>query len=329
MKALIFKKAGQPENVLEFENVEVPQLKNDEVLVKVLASPINPSDFMFINDTYRFKPQFPQIAGMEATGIIEAVGKSTEFKVGMHVSFFFQSAWAEYVAVKTEKLLLIPEKFPLEKAAQLALNAMTAWGLMESAMIPDDGWLLVTAGNSSVSKLILQFASYRRLKVIAAVRDKRPVTDVSRYTDYVLDINSPGIAEHILTITNGKGINALIDPVGGPAVTEVIKSLAQKAKVVIYGALSKEPIQFENSDFVYKDIAVRGFGILSYYQTKNSTELRRITQELVRILGHSKFRMDIAGTFDLAQFKEALEKVKQSPTGKVLFVPGDGSNIIV
>src|SRR5450755_947553 len=99
MQALVFEQAGKPADVLHLKEIDTPSPKEGEVLVKVLRSPVNPADTFFIQGTYRYKPRFPQPAGMEGCGIVESVGDNVAIEKGKLVAFFTLKAWAEYVVV--------------------------------------------------------------------------------------------------------------------------------------------------------------------------------------------------------------------------------------
>src|SRR5689334_4918057 len=116
MKAIYFKETGNMQDVLQLGKFEIPQPKANEVRVKVLGSPINPSDIYFVSGTYRIKPVFPQKAGLEGAGVIEAVGKDVNLPVGSLVAFLQHGAWAEYNIIPEENLFVLPADFPLEKA---------------------------------------------------------------------------------------------------------------------------------------------------------------------------------------------------------------------
>jgi NADPH:quinone reductase-like Zn-dependent oxidoreductase len=98
MKALYFEQTGDAESVLSLKQFDKPAPKANQVIVKLLVSNINPSDFFFISGTYRFKPEFPQIAGFEGAGIIDSVGEGVDLPVGALVAFFSKNVWAEYTA---------------------------------------------------------------------------------------------------------------------------------------------------------------------------------------------------------------------------------------
>jgi NADPH:quinone reductase-like Zn-dependent oxidoreductase len=80
MKAVLFDAPGDPRKVLRNADVEVPEIGADEVLVRVVARPIHPADWMFIRGQYRMQPRLPQIAGLEGAGIIAAAGEATRMR---------------------------------------------------------------------------------------------------------------------------------------------------------------------------------------------------------------------------------------------------------
>ncbi|PRY05013.1 alcohol dehydrogenase-like protein [Pontibacter ummariensis] len=177
MKSLHFKAFGAPQAVLEFGDSHKPTPQENEVLVKVAASPVSPADYIFIHGRYRVQPVLPQIAGLEGAGVVVQADKAGKVPVGSLVSFRHRGCWAEFVSVPVEKLYILPKAFPLEKACQFALNQITAWALLEQAKVQENSWLLLTAGNSTVSRVIIQLARKRGIHVIAATRGKKDETD--------------------------------------------------------------------------------------------------------------------------------------------------------
>ena len=112
-----------------------PVPDNNEVLVKMLGSPINPADGFFIKGIYRFLPQFPeQTAGLEGAGIVVEAGKYAEIKPGSLIAFFHRNSWAEFALVPKEEAVVLPTEFPLEKAVQFCINPFTAWGYSKNQM---------------------------------------------------------------------------------------------------------------------------------------------------------------------------------------------------
>src|SRR5690349_11136368 len=101
MKAIIFKEPGSWIDKLELAEESIPEPAEDEVQVRVVARPINPSNEMFIKGVYRQKPVLPQIAGLEGAGVIEQCGQGIDtLLLGKHVAFRARSTWAERINLK-------------------------------------------------------------------------------------------------------------------------------------------------------------------------------------------------------------------------------------
>lgn len=320
MKALYFEQTGDAQSVLSLKQFDKPAPKANQVIVKLVVSNINPSDFFFISGTYRFKPEFPQIAGFEGAGIIDSVGDDVNLPVGTLVAFFSKNAWADYAAIPQEDVIVMPHDFPVDKASQFSLNPITAWGLLERAAIKAGDWLLLTAGNSVVSKLLIQIAKLRNINVIATVRDTRNTATLTAYGAHVINVAGADLVENVQQITGGKGVNAALDAVGGKTGTDVIKCLQPGGKLIVYSRLSADPVQFYNSDVLYKDLNISGFGIRSYLESKTAEQKRDIIQSLTTIIGHSEFKMEVAASYPLGEYKDAIKAaIEAKGDGKILF----------
>lgn len=320
MKALIFNQTGNPVEVLSLEEIAKPAPAPDEVLIKVLASPINPSDSFFIQGTYRLKPEFPQIAGLEGAGRIEAAGHNVHLSEGTLVAFTFKGTWAEYVTVPADSVILLPKNFPVEKAAQFYLNPTTAWGLLDEAKVEAGDWLLLTAANASVSRIVIQLARLRNIKVIGIIRDLKQAEELKNMGAEEVLKQDDNLSDRVNEITSGKGIDAALDAVGGKTGTQVLKSLKAKGRLIIYGLLSKDPVQFHNSLVIYKNLEIKGFGIRGYLQSQSPQQRTEMIKLLIEAIKNPSFQLPVESTFHLNQFKEALEAgAKGGRKGKIIF----------
>lgn len=320
MKAIYFEETGDPQNVLLLKQFEKPTPGANQVIVKSLGSPINPSDFFFISGTYRIKPEFPQIAGLEGAGIIESTGEGVDLPVGTLVSFFSRNAWAEYVTLSKDDVLVLPDDFPVDKASQFVLNPITAWGLLERADLKAGDWLLITAGSSVVSKLIIQMAKLRGIQVIATVRDDKNTTTLTSYGAHVINVSKDDLIEYVQQVTGGRGAHVALDAVGGKTGSDVLKCLQPGGRLIIYSRLSPDPIQLYSADVLYKNISINGFGIRAYLASKTAEQKVGIVSSLISIIGHPEFKMDVAASFPLDNYQEAIKTaIEAKKEGKVLF----------
>src|SRR5882724_11813036 len=118
MKTVVFDKIGSPLDVLRLDPVPIPEIADNEVLVKMISASINPGDFLFIQNLYPEpkKPRFPeQIAGNAGAGVIAKAGKKVLLKPGTLVAFYYYNAWAEYAAIPADWLIPMPASLPLRK----------------------------------------------------------------------------------------------------------------------------------------------------------------------------------------------------------------------
>ena len=170
MKEVIFEKTGLPSEVLELKESPMPQPKEGQVLIKVTARNINPSDIMFIRGMYGIAPVLPSSAGFEAAGVVEKGDAGGILKEGTRVMFSAIGTWKEYVCVPASLAIPIPEGMPDEVACQAFVNPMTAYGMLEKSGLKEGDWLLITAGASAFGKFALQMAKEKGIKVAATVR---------------------------------------------------------------------------------------------------------------------------------------------------------------
>ena len=322
MQAIVFNRTGVPEEVLTVIEKEIPVPAEGEVLVKMLASPVNPADTFFIRGTYRFQPEFPdQTAGFEGAGIVERVGKGVRIAAGSLVAFFHRRAWAEYAVAPAAELTVLPGNFPVEKAAQFSLNPFTAWGLLEAAQPVAGEWMLLTGANSSVSQIVIQLAHKKGVRIIALVRDLAQADGLRALgADEVLDIDDSGLVQRVQELTGGKGFNVALDAIGGAIGTKIFEHIAPFGRFVLYGSMKKEPAQYFNAQMVYKNLLVKGFGVRAYLNDQSAPQRAAMIQGLIEAIGDPAFQMPIAQSYGLRQFREAIrENDRRGRDGKILF----------
>lgn len=322
MKALVFEQTGKPVDVLQVKEVDKPLPKEGEVLVKVLRSPVHPADSFFIQGTYRFKPMFPQTAGMEGCGIVESAGDNVKIEKGKLVAFFNLQAWAEYVVIPQHAVFVLPGDFNIDKAAQFCLNPFTAYGLLLDANVKQDDWLLLTAGSSSVAKIATQLSKLRGAKVILAIRNMLYADELKTLgADEVIDITNNDWTKKVMHITAGKGVNAALDAIGGDIGTELFHIVSVNSYIVIYGLISPDKIIFHNSQVVYKQVTVKGFGVRNFVDSLSNEELQKMIAELRSALGNKNFNLPVFATYKPENYKQAFEAgTKYAGEGKSIFI---------
>lgn len=320
MKAITFDRIGAPDEVLQLSELSVPTIKDNEVLIRMVAASINPGDFLFIQNLYPEpkKPVFPkQIAGNHGAGIIEQAGKQVSLKPGTFVAFSYYNTWAEYAVVPAEWLIELPIGYPVELASQF-VNLITSWDLLQQSGVEAGGWLALTAGNSAVSTMVTQFARQKGIRIIAIVghaRKKNP-QDVAIID---LSVKNGSIHHQIMDLTRGKGVNAIIDNVGGPVTGELLRSTSFGGKLIINGGMSTERFELHNFDILMKGLVIKSH-VYRYFFKPPQKEDAAMLWEIAEKSGQPGFLWTIGGMHALADFKIAIDESIQYPErGKHIF----------
>jgi NADPH:quinone reductase len=321
VKALVFEQAGAPLDTLQYRDVNDPKPKPGQVLVMVDARPIHPADRAFIRGQYRVRPEFPQVAGLEGVGTIVESGMEVDWEVGTRVAFRAPGSWAELVAVPVDRLIRVPEGIDNATACQVSLNPLTAFGLLQAAAVESGEWLVITAATSTVSNVIGTIARERDIHTIGLVRGD-PMASAQRCNvDSVLSFDRTQIVADILDVTGGSRPVAILDSVGGPAVSRLIPALRPGGTVIAYGVQSNEPAMITNAMMIYANLTWKGFGI-DRWLSQNKLEVTSwIETQLWPIIRAGKLDLPVVGSYPLPDFVHALRDDERSGRrGKVLLL---------
>ena len=322
MKSILFNKAGRAEDVLSITETDIAELQAGQVKVKVMASPVNPSDYMFINDQYRLKPQYPQIAGLEASGIITEVHVTVrEFKKGDHVAFRTVGTWAEFVNVNENELIPVEQDIPFEVSCQIALNAITAHALLEWTKCKAGAYILLSAASSALAGLIVQMAKANGIRTICLVRDMESSGLLYAQGAYkVLLADESDLVSRIMELTGQSGVDAFLDAVGGDILSKSFKVMRSNGMIALYGMFATIPAEFFNSDVIYKNLTITGFGIGTWLASKSIAEKRSAFSVIIDLIFKGKLILPEVYTYQLADISQALLFDKDKKTGKVVLV---------
>ena len=324
MKAVLFDRCGPPLEVLRVADVAMPAPRDGEALVRMVAASVSPGDFLFVEGLYP-DPKTPilpgQIAGNHGAGIVERAPPGSSIAPGTLVAFSYYDSWAEYAAVPVEWLIPLPAGFAPEKAAQF-FNLITAWDLLAAARAGEGDWIVVTAGNSTVSTMVAQFAAARGIRVIALSR--RPRADLTRLgATAVVDLGrlDGPIGAAIAALTGGEEVAALIDNVGGPVTGDIIRAMRFGGQVVINGGMSAERFELHNFDVLLKGLEIRSHVYRYFFAPPapaDQPELARIAEAAAGV----DFQVAVGGMRPLDDWQDAVRLTIEAPeAGKQFFAP--------
>ena len=321
MKAAIFEKPGIPEEVLQVKTKsESPIPEKGQVRVKVIAANINPSDVMFVQGLYGIRPQLPSPAGFEGVGIVEALGENCKIKVGSRVSFTSIGAWAEYAIAEESALIPIPETISDEVACQLFVNPFTAFALLHEAQLKEGDFLLLTAGGSTFSQLVIQIAAKKGIKTICTVRSNVQIAQLKQLGAYaVINTKEENLIERVMALTAKKGVPVCMDAVGGKLAGEALHCLGKGGRMLVYGMLSLKESVIHNGIMIFKNLKVEGFWLTTWLRFTNKEIVQKVAGNVISAFSKNELLVHIEKQYTLDQIAEAVSHAdRPGRKGKII-----------
>ncbi len=320
MQAVVFERAGDAEDVLEWREIPSPAAGPDKVLIDVRARSIQPADLLFIDGRYRVQPCFPQVAGFDGAGVIAEIGIGVHgLAVGQRVAFRSPGAWASFVAAPVGKVYGVPldldTKLPDEVVCQFALNPLTAWGLLDAAGVAHGARVLATAGRSSVAGLLGALAKQRGVDLLHLNRVEGGYA--------LLRGDETVAAGHTINEALGTTpvFDAVLDAVGGPATLDIIAALLPGGRLVSYGVLDDRPFEMRAAHLVYRNLVWQGFGIDRWLDHLSPEALSRARRGCWELLAREPQLVPVAASFALNDINAAIQCMRTSRgAGKVLLI---------
>lgn len=324
-----FSQMGDPAKVLEVKVEQPRALQTGEVRVKVLATPIHPSNLLQISGLYGIPPALPSTPGSEGVGqVIETASDVTELTVGQRVLLVGGGTWREQVIAPTASFIPLPDlgtpsSEMIEQLSMTAINPLSALLLLTSFVDLKDGdWLVHSAANSAVGGYIIQLAKQRGIKTVNIVRREGLAEDLlSKGGDVVL-IDGPDLVSRIADAIDNASIGLGIDAVGGKTFTRLAQSLDAGGTMVSYGVMSGKPVTLNPAMMIFNDIRIRGFWLSNWFETAPASEKQAAFGQIIPLVASGALSANVDSRFTVSEIKQAVERAAQSGrNGKVLIVP--------
>jgi len=261
MRAILMSKPGAPD-VLTAAEVDKPLCGNHEVLIQIMAAGVNPIDTKLRSNGLYFADGLPAILGCDGAGIVEEVGTDvSQFEPGDAVYYCFgglgQQAgnYAEYIAVPEPFVAQKPDCLDFIDAAAAPLALITAWeALFDRARIQGGQKVFIHAGAGGVGHVAIQLAKLAGCEVATSVSsDEKTEIAKTLGADLIINYKQQDVAEALLTWTDGVGVDAAFDTVGGEAFNQLV------AATRVYGDIVTILQVPENTD--WKSIRLRNIRV--------------------------------------------------------------------
>src|SRR5881275_1172811 len=266
MKAVVAHQYGAPE-VLKFEEIPRPEPKENEALVRVIASGVNPADPLTLSGKYaqEWGTHLPLIPGYDIAGVVEKVGaKITTLKAGDAVYGYptFGGGWPEFVTVKEWEVAAKPKSLSFAEAAAVPMCALTAWqALVDTAQLQAGQTILIHGGSGGVGSFAVQIAKARGAKVVATASTANQDLLKQLGADVPIDYTKTKFEDV------AKDVDSVLDPVGRETLGGSY-GVVKKGGIVISLVARPDPAQLEK-------YGIRGSSVWSH---PDGNELAEITK---------------------------------------------------
>lgn len=330
MKIVEFEEPGAPE-VLRVKEVPTPEPGKAQIRVKAHSIGVGIPDVLIRSGNYNWMPPLPCTPGTEMSGTVSAIGPKVEsFNVGDRVYISARErphrggCYAEEIVVREDESILIPDKVDMEAVATLA-NYQVAWHLLwNMARIKTGDTILVYAAAGGVGSSIVELALLAGAKVIGVASNEAKRKFVQKKgVVHVIDRIQDDVVSRVKEITEGRGVDFVFDPAGGPQTIENMATLAPLGTLIVYGRLAG-PLEGDFARTIRErmgdSIGIRSFSIHSFDNHKPSR--MEATNALMKLLVNHALKPRIHARLPLSDACKAHEMLESGTViGKILLKP--------
>lgn len=307
-------------SILKYTTINLNEPKVNEVLIEQEAVALNFVDVLFRNGSFPLNA-FPATIGVEAAGVVKAIGKEvTNFNVGDRVAYFFSlGAYAQQRLINANNLIKLPEHVSFDEAASILAKGLTARMLIRQAYTVKSGdVLLVHAAAGGVGSLVSRWAKALGATVIGTVgRASKKEIALGHGIDHVVALDTDDLEAVVQSVTHGQGVDAVYDGVGKATFRRSVALTQQGGSIILYGTASGEP-EINRIELEAKEIKLTRPALGNYLPNRDNVELA--ATEVFDALRKGVFGEIRPTIYPLAQAAQAHEDLESGQTtGSIIF----------
>ena len=327
MKYIQIEKHGDPD-VLKLNSQSVPDPGPDEVLIRVEAAGVNRPDIMQRKGLYPPPPGATDVLGLEVSGTVEKTGVNvTELKVGSQVCALVScGGYAEFCLASASICLPIPENISLEHAAGIPETFFTVWtNVFERGHLKSGETLLVHGGSSGIGTTSIQLGKAFGAKVYTTAGTQEKCDFCKNLgADVAINYNENNFEDEIKTLTENRGVDVILDMVGGPYFPKNIKILASEGRLLQIALMQGYKAEVDFRPLLMKRVTLTGSTLRPRSVKEKASIARGLFKEVWPLLDSGIIRPIIHQTFPLEKASDAHRLMESSNhIGKILLKPNE------
>ena len=312
MRAVLCSKLGEP-NLLEIKEVEKPTISKDEVLIKVEVAGVNFPDALLVQGKYQIVIDPPFIPGNEVCGIIEDKGENVDIPVGTKVIGIPPiGGFAEFVTINKNLVIPVNMNFDSLAGASLPINYGTSYyALKRRAKAVSGETVLILGASGGIGTASIQLSKIMGLNTICAVGSEEKEAYVRNLgADEVIRYDKEDLKESAKSLTNGNGVDIVIDPVGGDATEQALRATAFNGRLLVIGFANGQIPKISLNLTLVKGVSIVGVWWGRWTNT-SPKETAEDFGELVGFVNSNQLEIEPKNIYTLEEASKALSNFLQ------------------
>jgi NADPH:quinone reductase-like Zn-dependent oxidoreductase len=330
-KAMVLRKYGE---LPQLESLSFREIKENELLVKVMATSIIPADCFNLQGSYGNEiPQLPAVFGMEGSGIIEKVGENVDKKlIGKHCGIVirpskenYHGVWAEYCYATVQSLVIFDKQLDFTKIFSTFVNPMTICGFLD--VIKKSGLKSVAqnGASSALGRMFIKLCNKEGIEVINIVRKESTIEELKLIGGkYSVSTSDNNWEKDYSDLCKQFDVKILFDCLGGEFTSKCFNAMPNGSTLYHFGNLEKKPIvNISTADLIFKNKEIKGFWLASWLETLKHEEIFSWLNYVKRDFEDHDgeiFSTNFVKEFQLDKFADAIKNYQET-SGRVLIKP--------
>ncbi|MDA9037087.1 NADPH:quinone oxidoreductase family protein [Acidimicrobiia bacterium] len=308
MKSVVCTKLGEPK-LLEINEVDKPIPLDDEVLIKVEAAGVNYPDALLVQGKYQIVVEPPFTPGNEVCGYVDQVGKNVDLKKGTKVIGLPEiGGFSEFVCINKKLVIPISDNINSLAGASLPINyGTTYYALKRRAKAASGESLLILGASGGVGTASIQLGKILGLTTIAAIgSDEKEEYVKNLGVDHIIRYDKENLKESAKKLTDGKGVDIVVDPVGGNVTEEALRATAWNGRLLVIGFAQGEIPKIPLNITLVKGVSIVGVWWGRWTQT-SPKETAEDFNELIGFINEGKLDINPKNVYSIEEVSTAMD----------------------
>jgi len=329
MRAIVVNEFGPPDALNSTSNFPVPVAGENHVVVDVRAAGLNFADLLVVEGKYQVLPDLPFVPGKEIGGEVTAVGPGvSRFKIGDRLLAFVETGgFAEQAVALEQDCHPIPEELSFPEAVSLGINFQTShFAIVDRAQMQSEDIVFVTGASGGVGLAAVQVAKALGANVLAGITNPDKELRVrAAGADHVIDLSADdlksSLRDQVYAVTGGKGVDVVIDPVGGDVFDASLRTLAWRGRIVIIGFAAGRIPEAAANYLLLKNISAVGM-YLDSYRKRHPNWVAQVQAEIFDMWRADRLKVPAIDAYSLDTFSDAASALAgRSAEGRIVIIP--------